>query len=160
MLNSCKENFLHPLKTDLFQLQGKASQQSSWSLFPRKVTERELKSGGANTQVTEKNKKEYIERMVKWRIERGVVQQTESLVRGFYEVKTTSYSAVLGWPQLYLGPSHSTSYLCHILISLLLYLLLLIQFKNFNNFSCMFQEYKKFIALLQEIIEIKWPEFK
>lgn len=25
--------------------------------------------------------------MVKWRIERGVVQQTESLVRGFYEVK-------------------------------------------------------------------------
>ncbi|ELK01300.1 E3 ubiquitin-protein ligase HECW1 [Pteropus alecto] len=50
------------------------------------VTERELKSGGANTQVTEKNKKEYIERMVKWRVERGVVQQTEALVRGFYEV--------------------------------------------------------------------------
>ena len=36
--------------------------------------------------MTEKNKKEYMERMVKWRIERGVVQQTESLVRGFYEV--------------------------------------------------------------------------
>ncbi|KAM5273116.1 E3 ubiquitin-protein ligase HECW1 isoform 3-T3 [Ctenodactylus gundi] len=50
------------------------------------VTERELKSGGANTQVTEKNKKEYIERMVKWRVERGVVPQTEALVRGFYEV--------------------------------------------------------------------------
>ncbi|XP_026557976.1 E3 ubiquitin-protein ligase HECW1 [Pseudonaja textilis] len=50
------------------------------------VTERELKSGGANIQVTEKNKKEYIERMVKWRVERGVVQQTEALVRGFYEV--------------------------------------------------------------------------
>lgn len=45
-----------------------------------------MKSGGANTQVTEKNKKEYIERMVKWRVERGVVQQTEALVRGFYEV--------------------------------------------------------------------------
>ncbi|NXT17196.1 HECW2 ligase, partial [Syrrhaptes paradoxus] len=44
-----------------------------------------LKPGGANIPVTEKNKKEYIERMVKWRIERGVVQQTESLVRGFYE---------------------------------------------------------------------------
>ena len=54
---------------------------------PHKVTERELKSGGANTQVTEKNKKEYIERMVKWRVERGVVQQTEALVRGFYEVR-------------------------------------------------------------------------
>ncbi|XP_072364881.1 E3 ubiquitin-protein ligase HECW1-like isoform X2 [Scyliorhinus torazame] len=50
------------------------------------VTERELKTGGANTQVSEKNKKEYIERMVKWRVERGVVQQTEALVRGFYEV--------------------------------------------------------------------------
>ncbi|XP_054652141.1 E3 ubiquitin-protein ligase HECW2 isoform X3 [Dunckerocampus dactyliophorus] len=50
------------------------------------ITERELKAGGANIPVTEKNKKEYIERMVKWRIERGVVQQTESLVRGFYEV--------------------------------------------------------------------------
>lgn len=24
--------------------------------------------------------------MVKWRVERGVVQQTEALVRGFYEV--------------------------------------------------------------------------
>ncbi|XP_067867783.1 E3 ubiquitin-protein ligase HECW1-like isoform X2 [Heterodontus francisci] len=50
------------------------------------VTERELKTGGANTQVSEKNKKEYIERMVKWRVERGVVQQTDALVRGFYEV--------------------------------------------------------------------------
>uniref|UniRef100_A0A674CUW9 HECT-type E3 ubiquitin transferase n=1 Tax=Salmo trutta TaxID=8032 RepID=A0A674CUW9_SALTR len=50
------------------------------------VTERELKSGGAHINVTEKNKKEYIERMVKWRVERGVVQQTEALVRGFYEV--------------------------------------------------------------------------
>ncbi|XP_051971261.1 E3 ubiquitin-protein ligase HECW1-like isoform X1 [Xyrauchen texanus] len=50
------------------------------------VTERELKSGGSNIQVTEKNKKEYIERMARWRVERGVVQQTESLVRGFYEV--------------------------------------------------------------------------
>ncbi|XP_070786535.1 E3 ubiquitin-protein ligase HECW2 [Enoplosus armatus] len=50
------------------------------------ITERELKTGGANIPVSEKNKKEYIERMVKWRIERGVVQQTESLVRGFYEV--------------------------------------------------------------------------
>ncbi|XP_061412836.1 LOW QUALITY PROTEIN: E3 ubiquitin-protein ligase HECW2-like [Lethenteron reissneri] len=50
------------------------------------ITERELRPGGAHMAVTEKNKKEYIERMVKWRVERGVVQQTESLVRGFYEV--------------------------------------------------------------------------
>lgn len=57
-------------------------------LLSGQITERELKPGGANIPVTEKNKKEYIERMVKWRIERGVVQQTESLVRGFYEVRT------------------------------------------------------------------------
>ncbi|XP_041929210.1 E3 ubiquitin-protein ligase HECW2 isoform X1 [Alosa sapidissima] len=50
------------------------------------ITERELKPGGSSITVSEKNKKEYIERMVKWRIERGVAQQTESLVRGFYEV--------------------------------------------------------------------------
>ncbi|XP_030194776.1 E3 ubiquitin-protein ligase HECW2 [Gadus morhua] len=50
------------------------------------ITERELKPGGAGIPVSEKNKKEYMERMVKWRIERGVSQQTESLVRGFYEV--------------------------------------------------------------------------
>ncbi|XP_038605658.1 E3 ubiquitin-protein ligase HECW2 isoform X2 [Tachyglossus aculeatus] len=49
------------------------------------ITERELKPGGTHIPVTEKNKKEYIERMVRWRIERGVAQQTESLVRGFYE---------------------------------------------------------------------------
>lgn len=51
-----------------------------------KVVEKELKPGGRNTAVTEKNKKDYIERMVKWRLERGVAEQTEYLVKGFYEV--------------------------------------------------------------------------
>lgn len=59
-------------------------------VFKSQITERELKPGGANIPVTEKNKKEYIERMVKWRVERGVVQQTEALVRGFYEVRLSS----------------------------------------------------------------------
>lgn len=58
---------------------------------PLQITERELKPGGAGVPVCEKNKKEYIERMVKWRIERGVAQQTESLVRGFYEVEQMSH---------------------------------------------------------------------
>jgi E3 ubiquitin-protein ligase HECW2 len=31
-------------------------------------------------------KKECIEKMVKWRLERGVTEQTESVVRGFNEV--------------------------------------------------------------------------
>jgi hypothetical protein len=51
-----------------------------------KVVEKELKTGGKNLAVTEKNKKEYIDRMVKWRLERGVAEQTEHLVKGFYEV--------------------------------------------------------------------------
>ncbi|KAB7502377.1 E3 ubiquitin-protein ligase HECW2 [Armadillidium nasatum] len=50
------------------------------------VVEKELKPGGKSIPVTEKNKKEYLERMVRWRLERGVSDQTESLVRGFYEV--------------------------------------------------------------------------
>lgn len=50
------------------------------------VLERELKPGGRSMPVSERNKKEYIERMLKWRLERGVAQQTECLVRGFYEV--------------------------------------------------------------------------
>lgn len=29
---------------------------------------------------------EYLERIVRWRLERGVSEQTESLVKGFYEV--------------------------------------------------------------------------
>ena len=51
-----------------------------------KVTERELKPNGKSIPVTEKNKKEYIERMVKWRLERGVTEQTESIIKGFHEV--------------------------------------------------------------------------
>ncbi len=58
------------------------------------LVERELKPNGKNIPVTEKNKKEYIERMVKWRIERGVMEQTESLVRGFYEVVDTRLISV------------------------------------------------------------------
>lgn len=51
-----------------------------------KVVEKELKPNGKNIAVTERNKREYIERMVKWRLERGVSEQTDNLVRGFYEV--------------------------------------------------------------------------
>lgn len=50
------------------------------------ITERELKPGGKKIEVTEKNKKEYLERILKWRVERGVSEQTESLIRGFHEV--------------------------------------------------------------------------
>lgn len=52
------------------------------------VTERELKPNGKNIPVTERNKKEYLDRMVKWRLERGVTEQTDSLIKGFHEVNT------------------------------------------------------------------------
>lgn len=59
---------------------------NNFTLNYRRVVEKELKPSGRNLSVTEKNKKEYLERIIKWRLERGVSVQTESLVRGFYEV--------------------------------------------------------------------------
>jgi len=51
-----------------------------------KVIERDLKENGRNITVTEKNKMEYIQRMIKWRVERDVQKQTEALVQGFLDV--------------------------------------------------------------------------
>lgn len=51
-----------------------------------KLVERDLRENGRHIAVTEKNKAEYIQRLIKWRVERGVQQQTEALVKGFYEV--------------------------------------------------------------------------
>ncbi|KAK3702896.1 hypothetical protein QZH41_014166, partial [Actinostola sp. cb2023] len=50
------------------------------------VTERELIPGGIDIAVTEENKAEYVNEMVTWRVERGVSEQAESIVRGFNEV--------------------------------------------------------------------------
>ncbi|XP_019648057.1 PREDICTED: E3 ubiquitin-protein ligase HECW2-like isoform X2 [Branchiostoma belcheri] len=66
------------------------------------VTERELITNGKNVPVTEKNKLNYIERVVKWRLERGVAEQTESLVRGFYEVIDTRLVSVFDARELQL----------------------------------------------------------
>ena len=57
-----------------------------WLVAVCQVTERELKPNGKNIPVTERNKKEYLDRMVKWRLERGVTEQTDSLIKGFHEV--------------------------------------------------------------------------
>lgn len=50
------------------------------------LSERELKPNGKNINVCERNKKEYLERMAKWRIERGVSEQGDHIIKGFYEV--------------------------------------------------------------------------
>ncbi|WAQ94078.1 HECW2-like protein [Mya arenaria] len=69
-----KENDISELDMDLF------------FSVNEEVTERELKANGKNIPVTEKNKKEYMEKMVKWRLERGVTEQMESIIKGFHEV--------------------------------------------------------------------------
>jgi len=58
------------------------------------VVEKELKANGKTISVSERNKKEYIDKMVKWRIERGVSEQTESIVKGFYEVIESRFVSV------------------------------------------------------------------
>ncbi|ESN98476.1 hypothetical protein HELRODRAFT_101673 [Helobdella robusta] len=54
--------------------------------FSIRVIERDLKQNGRHIRVTERNKKEYIERMVDWRIKRGTQKQMKVLVQGFNEI--------------------------------------------------------------------------
>ncbi|KAK2710251.1 hypothetical protein QYM36_013786 [Artemia franciscana] len=56
--------------------------------------ERELKANGKNISVTEKNKKDYIQRLVKWRLERGVSDQMNCLLRGFTEVVDSRLASI------------------------------------------------------------------
>lgn len=90
--------------------------------------------------------------MVKWRIERGVVQQTESLVRGFYEVKTISRSGALS---LMSAIPWSTS-LYFICVQFLFGIFTAISVQTLQQFFLyVLRTQKKLIALLQEITEIK-----
>jgi len=54
------------------------------------LTTHELKPGGLDTPVTEENKHEYIDLMIKWRLDQGVAMQMESLRKGFSEVCASS----------------------------------------------------------------------
>lgn len=51
-----------------------------------KITQVELKPNGSRISVGHKNRKDYVDRMVKWRMLRGVEEQTNCLVKGFHEV--------------------------------------------------------------------------
>ena len=46
----------------------------------------ELKPGGSDILVTEDNKDEYVDLMVKWRLDRGVAEQMAAFKKGFSEV--------------------------------------------------------------------------
>eukprot|EP00118_Oscarella_pearsei_P016227 m.153160 g.153160 ORF g.153160 m.153160 type:complete len:334 (+) comp38619_c0_seq18:3025-4026(+) len=50
------------------------------------ITTRELKPKGDSIQVTEKTKKEYVDLMTQWRIDRSVSEQRKALVKGLHEV--------------------------------------------------------------------------
>ena len=54
------------------------------------VTTHDLKENGADIRVTEANKDEYIELMIRWRFARGVKEQTEAFCEGFGEGKLYS----------------------------------------------------------------------
>ena len=45
-------------------------------------------TGGKEIEVNERNKQEYVEHMVRWRVDRGVSEQMESIVNGFSQVMT------------------------------------------------------------------------
>ena len=50
------------------------------------INSHELKPGGVDVLVTEENKHEYIDLMLRWRLDRGVAKQMESFKKGFCEV--------------------------------------------------------------------------
>lgn len=50
----------------------------------------ELKEGGADIPVLNENKEEYIDLMLRWRLDRGVAEQTQSFLKGFAEIMPRS----------------------------------------------------------------------
>ena len=50
------------------------------------INSHELKEGGIDVPVTEDSKHEYIDQMLRWRLDRGVAKQIESFKKGFSEV--------------------------------------------------------------------------
>ncbi len=55
------------------------------------MVEQDLKPNGKELTVTEKNKREYVDLVVTWRLSRGVREQTESLCRGLKEMLPMNY---------------------------------------------------------------------
>uniref|UniRef100_A0A0K0D1I3 HECT-type E3 ubiquitin transferase n=1 Tax=Angiostrongylus cantonensis TaxID=6313 RepID=A0A0K0D1I3_ANGCA len=52
------------------------------------VIEKELLPNGAELNVTDDNKEEFISLMIKWRTERGIQRQSQALLRGVHQVPT------------------------------------------------------------------------
>ncbi|KAL3086117.1 hypothetical protein niasHS_009687 [Heterodera schachtii] len=71
------------------------------------IIERELLPGGKDLSVTDANKSDFIDRMVKWRTVRGVQAQSAALFRGLYEVVDKEYLRIFEPQQLELVLSGS-----------------------------------------------------
>ena len=54
------------------------------------MTTHELKEGGSDIPVMEDNKQEYIDLMVRWRLDRGAHEQIKALMKGFNEIMPIS----------------------------------------------------------------------
>uniref|UniRef100_A0A1I7XR63 HECT-type E3 ubiquitin transferase n=1 Tax=Heterorhabditis bacteriophora TaxID=37862 RepID=A0A1I7XR63_HETBA len=69
--------------------------------------EKELLPNGADLPVTDLNKEEFISLVVKWRVERGVEQQTKALLRGIHQIIDRDFLRVFTVDQLELVLSGS-----------------------------------------------------
>ena len=54
----------------------------------------DLKPGGAKIEVTDKNKREYVDLYVKWRLTRGTEEQMAQVLRGFHEIVSAELISV------------------------------------------------------------------
>ncbi|VDM45221.1 unnamed protein product [Toxocara canis] len=70
------------------------------SICNSKIIEKELITDGKNQLVTEENKHDFISLMVKWRIERGVEEQSRALLKGLHQVIEPEYLHVFDGDQL------------------------------------------------------------
>ena len=61
-----------------------------FSYYAFQLTTHELKEGGDDIPVLEENKREYIDLMVKWRLDRGTQEQSNALMKGFNEIMPVS----------------------------------------------------------------------
>ena len=77
-LTYVRDNNLEEVELDLFFAQDFE--------VAGKVTQHELKEGGADIKVREENKMEYIKLMTQWRIYRGVEEQAKAILDGFNQV--------------------------------------------------------------------------
>uniref|UniRef100_A0A915L8F8 HECT-type E3 ubiquitin transferase n=1 Tax=Romanomermis culicivorax TaxID=13658 RepID=A0A915L8F8_ROMCU len=64
------------------------------------IMEKDLIPNGSKVVVEESNKMEYINHLIKWRLERGVKRQSNSLLRGFYELIDPNMLSVFDAPEL------------------------------------------------------------